>query len=295
VRAFAAEEDNQMRAPSRFAAGVAAVAAVATTLSLADPAGATLVRPLARRGNFVSVCRYSHTAPDDPIVHPGQPGASHSHDFFANTSTDAAATLESLQASGTTCKNRPNDTAAYWVPTLSDAGKVVQPVLVRSYYLVAGRDPSTIKPFPTGLKIVAGATLPPGPGANHVEWACVGKDDNGTPKAAPPDCPSGEHLVMRIHFPDCWDGHNLDSADHRSHMAYAARGQCPAGYPVAVPHLRIGVNYPASVRGSEVTLSSGGPDTAHADFFNAWKGDAQARLVRLCLNTARDCGARGPF
>src|SRR5262245_50693169 len=31
--------------------------------------------------NFVENCRYSHQAPDDPIVFPGQPGASHQHTF----------------------------------------------------------------------------------------------------------------------------------------------------------------------------------------------------------------------
>src|SRR5919201_4749448 len=35
-------------------------------------------------------CGFSHDAPDDPIVHPGQPGASHLHSFIGNTTTDAA-------------------------------------------------------------------------------------------------------------------------------------------------------------------------------------------------------------
>ena len=31
---------------------------------------------------FTIVCTFSHRAADDPIVHPGHPGAAHSHDFF---------------------------------------------------------------------------------------------------------------------------------------------------------------------------------------------------------------------
>ncbi|OJT05575.1 hypothetical protein TRAPUB_3588 [Trametes pubescens] len=39
-----------------------------------------------------------------------------------------------------------------------------------------------------------------------------------------------------VFFPSCWDGVNLDSADHKSHMAYPIQnynsGDCPASHPV---------------------------------------------------------------
>lgn len=41
----------------------------------------------------------------------------------------------------------------------------------------------------------------------------------------------------------CWDGKNLDSADHMSHMSYPAsgtfetQGPCPDTHPVPVPQL----------------------------------------------------------
>jgi hypothetical protein len=286
------------RRPSRIAAAasilavaltasatVAAVAAAGSTAAMSKPPP----RPAAAHptGNFVSGCRYSHSAPDDPIVHPASPGASHSHDFFGNTSTDAFSTTESLQAAPDLCR-RDGDSAAYWVPTLSDGGKVVKPVTAQAYYLVANRDPASIEPFPLGLRVVTDAT------AGVVRWACIGADRETPEGTAVPDCPAGLHLVMRVHFPDCWDGQRLDSSDHRSHMAYATGGACPATHPVAVPHLRLGVHYPAGVGGSDVTLSSGGPDTAHADFFNAWDPAAQARLVEQCLNAAIKCGGTGP-
>ena len=192
---------------------------------------------------------------------------------------------------------------------------MVQPTRILAYYLVAGRDPKSIKPFPTGLRVVTDRD------AGVVGWACIGggpdaPDQAGTvEQETPPDCEGEAHLVQRIHFPDCWDGHNLDSADHRSHMAYAStvtsaggasggasaggasaggRRACPATHPVPVPHLRLGVHYPDGVGGADVTLSSGGPETSHADFFNAWDPTAQARLVTQCLNAARKCGAKGP-
>ena len=36
---------------------------------------------------WITECPYSHSAPDDPIRFPGQPGASHLHDFFGVTTT----------------------------------------------------------------------------------------------------------------------------------------------------------------------------------------------------------------
>src|SRR5690349_3007618 len=35
-----------------------------------------------------------------------------------------------------------------------------------------------------------------------------------------PDCAVGTELWMVVVFPQCWDGVNLDSPDHKSHMAY---------------------------------------------------------------------------
>jgi hypothetical protein len=262
--------------------GAMTIAAVAAT-AVATPATA---RPAARAaGNFVSHCRYSHSAPDDPIVHPASPGAAHGHDFFGNTSTDAFSTLESLETAPDLC-GRDGDAAAYWVPTLSDGGTVVKPRSVAAYYLVAKREPATIQPFPLGLRVVTDAAA-----AHTVRWACAGA--RMTPESETvPDCPPGLHLVLRVHFPDCWDGLRIDSSDHRSHMAYAAEGVCPSTHPVAVPHLRLGVHYPADVGGADVTLSSGPPQTAHADFFNAWDPSVQARLVDSCLNAGVRCGGK---
>jgi len=41
----------------------------------------------------------------------------------------------------------------------------------------------------------------------------------------------------------CWDGKNLDSADHKSHISYPASGTmesggpCPASHPVKIPQV----------------------------------------------------------
>lgn len=81
------------------------------------------------------------------------------------------------------------------------------------------------------------------PGICHV---CVGngEDDNPCgpkdPRSFPPrPCPGG--IRATIVFPTCWDGKNLDSPDHRSHMAYSPDGKafagstCPSSHPVRIP------------------------------------------------------------
>jgi Domain of unknown function (DUF1996) len=243
---------------------------------------------------FVSVCTFSHRGPDDPIVKPDQPGASHSHDFFANITTAANSTLASLQHGGTTCSRR-RDTAAYWVPTMLLDGQPVTPLGINAYYRTGRRDPASIRPFPSGLKIVAGNSKATGPQSpSIVTFSCQGLTE---PKQASssvvPTCRTGRGLglAMSVHFPDCWNGKDLDSADHMSHMAYSVRGVCPAEYPVPVPALTVHVKY-AIAGGAAVSLSSGPAYTPHADFFNAWDQAELTKLVRDCINAQVECGAR---
>jgi hypothetical protein len=147
-----------------------------------------------------------------------------------------------------------------------------------------------VRPFPAGFKMIAGdrqATSPQG--MNITYWNC-GAASMVPASTEVPTCPNtkGESLRLHVNFPNCWDGRRLDSADHKSHMAYAARGACPATHPVAVPGISLIFRY-AITGGSGVTLSSGGRYSAHADFFNAWRQGTLASLVNGCLNALRHC------
>src|SRR5690349_9233817 len=55
---------------------------------------------------FVVKCGFSHVASNDPIVHPGMTGMSHSHDFFGNRGTNADSTPASLLGGATTCNKQ---------------------------------------------------------------------------------------------------------------------------------------------------------------------------------------------
>src|SRR5919197_6056366 len=70
----------------------------------------------ASSGAWVVACGYTGSRPDDPIVKPNMPGASHMHDFFGNTSVTAASTFQTMQAASSTCP--AGDLAGYWAPSL---------------------------------------------------------------------------------------------------------------------------------------------------------------------------------
>ena len=261
------------------AAERSAAAAVAVETSPAD-----------RIGSFQVKCRWSHSAPDDPIVAPGQRGAAHQHEFFGNVSTNAHSTTSSLSGAGTSCV-RPEDKAAYWAPSVYNDGRRVRPNIMVSYYRTGAlRDPSVIRAFPRGLRMIAGdgqATSPQPTVVTH--WSCASDGPTGTSR--PPSTCGGEPLRLRIAFPNCWDGQRLDSPDHKSHMAYSYRfdRECPRSHPVALPTLKLGFRYtiPGPLNG--VTLASGGQLTGHADFWNAWEMNALRDLVERCLHGALRC------
>jgi hypothetical protein len=247
--------------------------------------------PRSASGVFANGCTLSHRLSDDPIVVPGSYGASHLHDFFGNESTDAASTRETLLANGATSCTLSDDLSAYWAPTLYVGSRRFAPQ-ASAYYLVGGRNPAFIRSFPAGLKMIAGNSRAMQRQSTRViEWSCPGSRRRQN-RDAPPLCPH-RSLMLIVRFPDCWDGVNLDSADHKSHMAYSKRlpngmKTCMGAHSVPVPLLELHLRY--KTRGGPlVRLSSGPARTAHADFFNAWHQSVLDGLVQRCLNGNADC------
>ena len=249
-----------------------------TALSRADLVGV----------NFIENCRFSHQAPDDPIVFPGKPGASHQHTFVGNRTTSAFSDFGSLRSGSTTCM-RAADTAAYWVPTLYEGTTPIFPRGATIYYRRGTL--SGVSPFPNNLRVIAGDAAATSPQGKRVTfWSCGVVGGAGRSETVP-TCPDtrGSFLRLHIRFPECWDGSRLDSADHKSHMAYAMRAGCPSTHPVEVPQITQIYRYPT--RGGEgFSLASGGQYSAHADFVNAWRPGALRKLVDDCLNALVHCG-----
>ncbi len=238
--------------------------------------------------NFIENCRFSHQAPDDPIVFPGKPGASHQHTFVGNRTTSAFSNFGSLRSGATTCM-RADDTAAYWVPALFQEANAVLPQGATIYYRRG--TVAEVSPFPNNLRMIAGDATATSPQSRGVtSWSC-GAASGVDRSSTVPTCPDARGSFLRLHirFPECWDGRQLDSADHKSHMAYATRAGCPSTHPVEVPQITQIYRYPT--RGGEgFSLASGGVYSAHADFVNAWKPGALKKLVEGCLNELVHCG-----
>ena len=240
-------------------------------------------------GYFAVGCGFSHRNQDDAIVFFNQPGRSHDHTYFGNTSTRASSTPASLRAAGTTCR-LPDDTAAYWVPTLFSDGEAVRPLGATVYYVRRTEDP--VRAFPAGLKIVAGSAAARSPQSLRVtSWSCGFRGREAS--SSIPTCFGNRRggLRLQVNFPNCWDGRSLDSANHQSHMAYSSEGECPGSHPVEVPALTIVVSYPVA-GGADLELASGGQFSGHGDFVNAWDQRTLEALVDRYLNRFRGRGGR---
>lgn len=237
--------------------------------------------PQGQVGQFVAHCDHTHSAPDDPIVYPNQPGRSHQHDFYGAFDVDASSTPEELVERRTSC-DKTADKAAYWHPALYDKGEPVEPVQLNAYYRAApGVDPAEVEPFPFGLALITGdmtATVPQDGEATG--WTC-GTSSKLTDDV--PECPASAHLHLVLVFQDCWDGVHLDSVDHRSHATYSVDGECPDTHPVHLPQLTVTVQFEIFGPDHKLSLASGNVYSLHGDFLNAWEPDGLAREVKACI------------
>lgn len=256
-------------------------------------------------GSFRTACYFSHAGWDDPIVYPGQPGKSHLHYFFGNDTTNANSTLATLRQGGSTCRGGTVNQTAYWQPAMLNGQTAILPQSLIVYYKNGFKITGPFVPIPEGLKMVAGNPSSTGP-QDMTSFTCINNAAGNGPRASNIlACPAGDTLWASVEFPQCWDGKNLDSPDHRSHMAYPVQNQtapyawaCPADHPVAIPLITLNVLY-AIRPGDDTTkwrLASDmytglGGYSLHADWFNAWKPDVMSVWVQNCNNAIKDCSA----
>lgn len=242
---------------------------------------------------FQAGCSVTHHLPDDPIVFPNMPGASHYHTFMGSPTTNARSTLASLQAGGTSCRV-PADRSGYWMPTMYQGNQIISPAGPQVIYYKSGViDYTSVRPFPPGLRYVVGSPTASAADfiAGSVEgWECGNSYDNPD---FPSYCTPGTQLNVRYQSPSCWDGKYLDTPDHKSHMKYPVEGVCPTSHPVAVPMLEFKMAFPVSGDMSQVRLSSGRGYSFHYDFFNAWEPPTLAALVNHCILGGLQCDTRG--
>ncbi len=110
-------------------------------------------------------------------------------------------------------------------------------------------------------------------------------------------------------FPTCWDGKNLDSPDHQSHVAYSGTGasgggSCPSSHPVKLPQVMYELMWntssfmdksiwPADGTNPFIYSMNLGGAAAHGDYVFGWKGDSLQKAMDKNCNLNKDCPAAG--
>ena len=266
-------------------------------------------KPVLNGGDARTSCKFAQMRFDDPIVFPGQPGRSHLHAFFGNTGVNAYSTSKTLVESGnSTCFGGIGNRSSYWVPAMIDTrtGTPIKPENAGFYYKHGTISGKLIKVIPDGLRMIAGDASNTDPQGNpHHRFACLGGPNNENSKYGPGIglCDKGSELWMSVFFPQCWDGINLDSPNHKSHMSYPVYSgvgdiyDCPATHPVAIPHIVFNIIYKTTstddiskwrLSSDNYSSSLPGGYSGHGDYMFGWQKDVIAGIVK-CSNIEGDC------
>ncbi|KAL8397200.1 hypothetical protein RB594_004062 [Gaeumannomyces avenae] len=227
----------------------------------------------------------------DPLVEPGNIPSAHVHQIVGGDAFNATMDPNMDISQTSTCmtceflENRSN----YWtavlyfrarngsyhrVPQYPNAchdpqvGGMTVYYTQESFFSNGRKKITAFKPREQGFRMVVGdpGTTTRQAAMNHsgLRYVCLQNVMTRFPET--PDfptrpCPGG---IMAVHhFPACWDGKNLDSPDHQSHMfntageAFAVARPCPASHPVRMPQLALETMWDTTPFNGRVAVARG--------------------------------------
>jgi len=254
----------------------------------------------------------------DPVVQPGV-ASSHVHTVVGgNAFQRTMGPMDANKATETSC-DKAIDHSNYWVPQLYHQRADTMWELVKHkgtavYYQKRACDfvpgakycnkTSVPMAFPDGFRMVAGDPLRRTFNSSDVSQRaihimCIFDGGSIQYDGFPPrQCNT---MRSEVYFPSCWDGKNVDSADHKTHVSYPGVGNfdggvCPESHPVAIFSIFYEFFFDTSpYKDSKFAFANGDPTAYgyHGDFIMGWTDRALLQTAHKDCVTSANCPKLG--
>ncbi|RYP04221.1 hypothetical protein DL764_004611 [Monosporascus ibericus] len=254
----------------------------------------------------------------DPIVSPGAHLSDHVHAVIGGTNFFAGTTpANALTSTATTC-DKELDHSIYWVPQLYHITPDNRYEMVKFegsavYYQNRACDyqpgrttcPSFktnfARPFPEGLQMVAGNPMKRTFDQSDIEQRAVNHlcllRGGGSVQTSSLPLEQCLYIRSQVTLPSCWNGRDLDSPNHKSHMSYPDPrygdyngGVCPESHPIALITIFYEFFFNTAKYNDRNFVFAQGDKTGygfHGDFVNGWTD------LRRLGDAHRTCTGRG--